>query len=482
MKKVLQWLKEINIMSVPIKLAIVTILIFSGFFVQPIMYVAFFFCCLFIFTEISINSFYMILYLLPFMHVFSFKNSYGFTFWNLLVVVYVFVVFIKFLIDIINKKYKFDWKLLIPFGVFALYLLIPFRPKFSLMAVAEAYVWLALFYFLIFYRKEINLPTWLYSLIGGLFVSGTIGLLVTKISYLRNLIVIFYTYNRMRYSALLLNPNMLYEITLTANALLFILVYNCKINKYFSLLTIPLVMLGISTLSKTYLICLLLLLVFFAVSVVIIFNVVKLKKSLTFIACVLIAGVILFPHSKELICRINDSQIENAPITNVETPSESSPSDNTSSDIVVDDDTNSEIVDDDIVEPGDTGFFTGRVELWKDYLRDLLSDKKSLIIGKGLGGAYGIGSSNSHNAYVQVIYELGIFGTLLFGACVLYLLIYLKFSIKKCWIKLTYFPLVLMALYYFTENHFMSQMGNMMLILSSVSFLVKGEDKDESNS
>lgn len=60
---------------------------------------------------------------------------------------------------------------------------------------------------------------------------------------------------------------------------------------------------------------------------------------------------------------------------------------------------------------------TGRFDIWKDYLTYIIESPKTLLFGDGLGCDY-YNSKGPHNAYIEIIFHLGIVGSILFLATV----------------------------------------------------------------
>lgn len=62
---------------------------------------------------------------------------------------------------------------------------------------------------------------------------------------------------------------------------------------------------------------------------------------------------------------------------------------------------------------------TGRSELWKTYWQYLVDHPMTVFFGDGLNAPYiGGGGRGSHNTYLDLIYYIGIFGIMLFAACI----------------------------------------------------------------
>lgn len=57
-----------------------------------------------------------------------------------------------------------------------------------------------------------------------------------------------------------------------------------------------------------------------------------------------------------------------------------------------------------------SGFTTGRIELWRSYIKEILENPKVLLIGKGYSDAL-VNGRASHNSILQAIFQFGLAGT-----------------------------------------------------------------------
>lgn len=487
MKKVLAFFESTSAKSILTKLTIVTALIFASFFVRPFIYVAFAVICLILLVEHNINSFYMLAYLLCFMSVLKFDGAQGFSAFNLSVFVFVAIQGVCYIIRVAKKQEKFNWKLLIPFALIAVYITIPFSSSYKFFNVAEAYVWLALFYLLLVNRKQLSYIKMMYVLIFGVLSSSFFGAFRGQIPFLQETIVIYSSGNIFRFPGLMSNPNMFYEICITAIALIFVLSYKKVIDPWNLIFVVPLTMIGICTISKTFLVCIYLLLAI--VAIVLVIDLIRQKEILSTVGlllCVVIGALIVFPYTKQLVGRVDTATVGEVsgieqPFGGNQQPSENQPQidGNPQQPVTPQQPTtpqqpaNSQQPSDQSQIGGDQqqfdevdGLLTGRMQIWVHYLTELFGNKKQLIFGGGIGSAVGYQGQNSHNGYIQILYEMGIIGTLLIFGCIIYILWQNKFSFKRFLTKLEFVPLLIMLAYYFTENQFMSQLGNLVLIIS----------------
>jgi len=419
---------------------------------------------LFIFIEFDIKSFYLVVYCLPFISVFTVGNFVGLDFVHLILTVYCSTVLVKYLVDIRKQNKKFDYKIIISFLIMAIYIAIPFREKFSIVSVFESFVWLAVFFIFVVYRETLNIKHLFYCFVCGIFVSAGLSLFIPVIPYLKKTIEVYYIGNLQRYSAIMTNPNLFYELCLSAIVLLFVLILNNKISVYYGFLTILLSVLGILTISKTFLICMILIMFILILALVVKRNKKCLVTVAVFAVSVVISAVIVLPYTNELIGRGKS-------ITNIE-----------SSESYDEKTEEGDVLDSKEEQGASEAGFTGRFDIWKMYVNDLIDSGYDTLFGQGVGSAHGLAGTHPHNSYIQMVYEMGLVGVVLIIAFCLYLMIILNFSIRKAWINLTYSPLLVMLFYFLVESHFMSMIGNVIIILSASCFLIKGDENGKQNS
>lgn len=443
MKSLLTYLRLMDGKTLSCKLILASVLIFMGFLCFPVMILTFVLVSVFIICERNMGSFLYVLFFMPFMSVFRFENTIGLSFWSLLIVVFVIVNGIRYIVDVTKKEKKINWKLIVPFLVFFVYIAIPLNHKFNLVNVGETAVWLTLFYLLIVYFDEIKLPTYLNALLAGILYSSFIGLFSANFTYFSDLIGVFYIGATHRFSGLMVNPNVYYELMLIALTLIYVLIYNKQIKKTYLLLVLPLTIFGILSISKTFAMALALLMVLILISCVVKFRKDKLLIIGFMFVLVFVAFLLAFTQSQSLFSRVETVQ-EVATATEAEQQADA--------------------------------ILTGRFSIWQLYIEDFTSSWTNLIFGKGLGSATGlIPGTNSHNAYIQFVYELGLLGADIFVRCLISLYRLAKVKFKKDVLKVNIFPLIIVLACFVVENHFFSQVGNILMILALIAFFYKRE-------
>ena len=119
---------------------------------------------------------------------------------------------------------------------------------------------------------------------------------------------------------------------------------------------------------------------------------------------------------------------------------------------------------------------TGRLDIWKNYLNDLISSPLKILFGEGLfTGFIGMGP---HNFYLFILFKFGIVGALMLaGLVVLYVLAYdgkLLFSFKRI------LPLAIFLIYSIQESEDDERIIFLVVTLI-LMFLVTIDDKNLSN-
>lgn len=419
--------KEINFLTCIIKIALITTLVFGGFFYKPLMVVGFVLGLLFIAIEFSANSLYIILFLSPFMHLFV---GYDLFFWELLLKFYTIILLVKTVRNFILKKLSLDWKTLCVFAILIVYLLLPLGGFYNFKEIRDTICWLALIYLLIVNKKEINFKLVFNFFVWGVLISCLIGLLYNQIPYLYNNIINYKINGYKRFSALLYNPNHLYNFAIVAISIIFVNVIVKRFSIGYLAYTIPLSTIGFSTISKTFLICIIAFLCTIFLAAIIKPTKYKLIVFASTLTCVLIGALIVFGHTTSLFSRLDVA--DNSSITSAGQVNE---------------------------------LLTGRVDLWKVYINKYLSSAKSIILGNGLFSCQTLSVGGCHSSIIQILYDFGLIGALLFLAAIVYLLIHLNcFKFKHILFNLI--PILVITIPMIVEVRFLTDIWCCLLLLS----------------
>lgn len=116
-----------------------------------------------------------------------------------------------------------------------------------------------------------------------------------------------------------------------------------------------------------------------------------------------------------------------------------------------------------------SGITSGRTELWKNYLEYISNDVRTLIFGSGIG-AVGLSYGASHSYYIDMIYHLGVIGTVIYV-----LLLKELFGIpmyRKKRVKIyQYLPWMIFLIRAFARNLILSEQLVFMMLLCSIAVL-----------
>lgn len=98
---------------------------------------------------------------------------------------------------------------------------------------------------------------------------------------------------------------------------------------------------------------------------------------------------------------------------------------------------------------GDYDITTGRAMIWNNYLQEIKTSNRILLIGRGVGAGY-LNGRPTHNMYLELLYYLGIFGSLSYLGCVLYITFSNSLRFKR---KISnYIGFIIMGICYFVLN------------------------------
>lgn len=439
------------------KLACLAVLFFLGCLWQPAFLLVTAIAVLFIVCEHDINSILYILFFVPLLSLFTFNNSYGLNYWFLLVCGFVFEHGIMLIYNLIKKREKLNYSLLIILGVLAVYFTIPFSNKYSIISVLESYVWLALFYLIFSKIKRISVNCQAVIASAGFIFSGFVGLFRNIIPYIKENIYLSSGGELLRFSGAMSNPNAFYCWGVVCLSLLIVLMANKKLSLWYSLLAGVVLALCYVALSKTFLVIYLIML-----AVMVAFCFIKKDKTKTkavaiMLVLTLITAGIFFNYTKSYYDRFfNTPEIPMDTI--LQTGGRPGGIGNNSN-----------------VQDVINTVSTGRLEIWQTYFNDIKENNK-FIFGFGVNTAYGLLQENTHNTYLQVLYELGVVGYLLIIGIGIYYLKKSRFKIFKNLGTMSFLPVLVSACNYITENLFLSQMGNMLFLLACFGLLMLEED------
>lgn len=327
---------------------------------------------------------------LPLIYVMKFSNN-QISLYTILCILY----FLSMIYKYIKEGKKIDLATFVFLGAIAMLISINavFSKNFNVYSSASWFLNLVIFYFIMkniknseVYEKYVFYFAISIAIVG---VCGIIFMNNTNISiYLDNMrrtnTVIANGELNYRYSGFDLDPN--YFALQSLIAFWCLLISNKIKNKYNYILLLILLAVGISTISKMYIITLII-----SVVIYIIFNAYNLVKiSIGKIILVILFAIISFVIINKYIIPVYESRFDN--VKNI----------------------------DDLT--------TGRSDIWKEYINQISNNLKILFIGEGIGNGYLYGHA-SHSTYILIVYRLGIVGSILFIGFILTIMKNIKINI-----------------------------------------------------
>lgn len=361
--------------------------------------------CVFIACFLSIQEILeLILFCYPFQVLFltpQTKNLY-----LLMTFILTGVLAIKYLIELIKKQKKINFKTLIPISIFLLYLILPMH-KVEFINFAR-YCFTYLLVYLVFeYRKDLNLKKLSLALIFGVLLSSLISFfkfcsptLDSKIAKL----VSFAGSDYIKFTGLFSHPNNLATNCVFAMTALFCCKYMGKFDDItFVALFSALFIIGYASISRGFVLGAGVLLVIFYILYFIKYK----KKALPLLGITAVVFLflllIMFNETKVYLHRFikEDNSLTTADNSTIENNWQA-------------------------VKNGEIDFDPGREGLYKMYLKDIFSSVKTFLFGVGISGTY-LGRTSAHNFYLLSFWYHGLIGFMLYGVM---LLSFIKFNKK----------------------------------------------------
>jgi len=395
--------------------AIIAILFFVNCFVEDFSYLIFTIVgIMIVFLNIG-EGFSLLVFCIPFCCLDEYTS-----------VLMFFVVFLVFIIKSYYVYLKIDRKkislpFLIGVGAFLIYSLLPIG-EYSIGLWVKLLIILLLVFFLnlyLNYRKEMSIKNNLGILAISLFISAAFYLTYFISPYMQSKTIWYHGEDYIRFTCLLVNPNtlaMLCEICLS------LLTYFILSNRFTWVDVISYVIfavLGISTLSKTFLILFVLMVI-----ILLLYLLRRFKTEILWIVgliCFGLVALIIFKSDflytyLERFMSADPSELTYKEILNVIT--------------------------------------TGRYDLWIGVLDYLFMNPTVLIFGRGLGAPL-VESMSAHNFYISLIYEVGLIGTILFFGMFLTIIIYYMKRNKTKFNYAILAPLIIVGMLMMVEDLFL---------------------------
>ncbi len=368
----------------------------------------------------------------------------------------VFVLGVRYLIDVIKHKKQLDWTLVVLVAAYLIYVMLPIRRNSAgeLSAVcgiknlASIAVFFVILYLIYIYKSEINFLKIIRMFIVGFLIAGILGLFVFVSTRLEKVIPIIYYhgFDLKRYSGLFQIPNTLAIFSSVVFAFSLYLIYTKSVHSLEShIYAIGSFVLGYVTLARSFLYSAIICAVIFVVAMIIRDKKNFYKQVFPLVAEIAIIMLVCFKFSEVHFKRAGVGDLVNgydnlASSENLETVSD-----------------------------------PGRGGLIKKYLKDYLSSTLVVLFGRGMSYDW-LGSLSSHNTFLQGLWNTGIVGVvLLIAIAVVYLKKYTDVGLFKN-IKIVildvgfYVLLIPILAIMFIENLFMNM--QMIIVVMLIVFAV----------
>ncbi|CAN7194646.1 hypothetical protein LJR015_000491 [Peribacillus frigoritolerans] len=390
--------KNLNI-SIVIKCSAIAVLILFGLNIPYLNIAALLLACWFIFRGSITEILGILLFTLAFSPIFKLQSG-GNTFFNFLIL----VTILKLLF---NRNLKFSYKELIVIIVFTCYALI-FGGMDAMVGAVDLVMYFVLLLLIFKQNKIIQLRSILLFFSLGIILASVAGLFSDYIPGLSS----FINQARLklepgeyfiRFSGIQSNPNHFTMDISIALAGWFGLVVSGRAKPFDYILIIMLSIFGIMSLSKSFLVIYLVLLLI----VLIIFGKQSIRGLIkgVFIVGIVISAVYIFVDKEYINAFLGRILVDNSSSASL------------------------------------SSVTTGRYDIWMSYIGYIFSDIKVLLFGEGLGAEV-YASNASHSYILETIYYLGFIGASIYIICIINILPKRNLSVKRSLVN--YLPLIIL--------------------------------------
>lgn len=401
-------------------LAILTILFFLNCFMWELSFVVFSFLFVCVIMANMSDGFTYLVFTIPFCMI---TNELSGFLYIAVVATFMLKGYIKLLF--IDKQ-KIDKKIIIAFVIFVVYLLLPFDGingyNDQLLIKFVILVGLVLFALLMtHYPKEFRIKINVNICALALFISVMLFGTYFISDYLQSSIKLLYYGDFIRFEALLSNPNILAMVCEICLALLVYYILSSKVSWVEIVSFIIFTVLGFSTMSKTFLI-----LLFIMLSILIVYLLIKKPfYGLCVITGLCVIVVLVVAIKPQLFAAYLNRFVD---------------------------------IGTDVAGNSFDGIMnnvtTYRYGLWKSYLQYMLHYPFTLFFGATLGARQLAGES-AHNIYISSLYQFGIIGTILFALTLVFLFKDFKTNHPLMISKWIIVPIIIFAMIVCVEDLFM---------------------------
>ena len=385
------------------------------------------------------------------------------------------VIGLIYLVRVIRKKSKINWKILIPILLFFIYMILPVH-EWSISKLYEVVCFFMVLYVVFVDRNELDFKYLMKIFVLGMIISCVFGLFKNVSPWLQEKLPTYYASGTERFQGLFGHHNKLAAMLVVAiSSILFLLYYHELPLLGFFIAFIVLFIFGYLAISRAFIVA-----VTIALCVFGIFYLFKNKtKSLPVLGMLLIIvcliPVIFLNITKSYISRVDeavfyyaDSQINNG----------DSNSDKKSipySSGVLQGKTQEEI---DKIFAGEVHFDPGRKGIWELYLMDWSSSLKIILFGRGIARP-DIGTMVAHNLYIALLWQHGLVGCML-----LVIIISCMINWKKIRFRfLKYYSAILILVIPFfiltLIEHRLNDTVSFLVILSALGFIQVRQNNNE---
>lgn len=451
---------------------ILTLLLLGACFVAPFAWLAVIFTlALAGLLHNESKVFGLILYTHCFYRALKYPVVLGLTLDNALLGGLILIILGLYIYRLIKREYKLNYKLLIPIGLFLIYMALPFHQCTFYDFVAEVFFF-ALLYVIFEERKNIDLRFNVRVLVAGLLFACTFALLGKVSPVVDAKISHCYYYGILRFSGLSFHPNTLYGLIVMAITGMSVLYYQKKVSLIELLVSFTLLFgFAYFTLSRAFLVT--------SITGVVVFTVFATMKERgkgfiiggAMLAIMCLVGGVFFGTTKAYFDRISKS-------------TDLLIIDNNNANILIANKLNDEFDNQSeewqqAVLNGEIDYDPGRPGIRQLYWRDWASSPKTVFFGRGISRP-DIGKLPAHNLYLQQLWEHGIIG-IGFYLAILICAINWKKAKQKI---LSCLPILIMLVPYLVEMMVEScqlDYARMGLVLSALGFFGQLDDDIKNN-
>lgn len=357
---------------------------------------------------------------------------------------------IKYIIKVFKKEAKINWKIVIPFLIFMVYLVLPINP-INLYDTFKFIVALVFIYLLIENRGDVKFDNLIIYAVFGLVISIFLSIFIKYSPRMSSYVGAFHNYGIRKMQGMFTNPNFYVEFSVLLMA---IISYKCVFHDL--MWGVPLLVLipySYGTISRNFILCMGIICIFIFICLCVARKKVFFLKGLSIFLVVAIACFSQFDTTKLYVKRLG--------LLGNSSAEQEIDKSNEFSDGLIDN------IENDLNDSQEVLLWTdgkpmdpGRLELWKRYVKDIVSNPKNIIFGRGIS-ADSLGVP-PHNTYIYIIWQLGVIGILI--SSYIFYLIYRNLLKKNV---ITLLTLILVCFICFFEGNVFNYVSIMMITILS---------------